>query len=227
MAKRRQKTAGYRGELCQPIKLPDPHKWQRRFNPRGPFLLTHQAQAREAAEFERAIAGKLPALFAHFGIPEDDPDSWRQLAIALACKHVRGFQAGGHPGAPIKESVELLCRLYRHFIRTKADRRQRIHSRKVTDAEICGALSKDEAFKRAFPELRTASPKRLQNLVADAKKLRRARVAAVLERSARNRRLGPEELPDVIFGDLPAWISDGPSALFLKYGEGGPSRRRK
>jgi hypothetical protein len=70
--------------------------------------------------------------------------------------------------------------------------------------------------------------KRLQNLVTRAKKLRQNRVQHVLQRAAYMRRLGPEkEDDDLIFGDSPPWISDRPSAFFLKYGKGGPPRRRK
>ena len=128
-----------------------------------------------------------------------------------------------------KIKVVLLCRLYRYFIRTKATRNQRVRSRKATDADVCKALSKDEDFKRSFPELKSASPKRLQNLVTKAKKLRRARVADVLQRAADKRRRGPEESEDgaVGFGYQPPWISDRPSAFFLKYGKGGPPRRQK
>ena len=226
---RRRGAGDYRGELRRPINLPDPHKWQRRFNPRGVFLLTGETQAREAAEIERAETEKLPALFAHFGIREDDPDRWQQLALALAHKHVRGFQVVHGTGAPVKESIELLCRFYRCFIRTKADRNQRFRSRTVTDAEVCKELTKDEDFKRALPELKSVSAKRLNNLVSRAKKLRQARVEHVLQRAAYKRRLGPEESEDdaLMFGDPPPWISDRPSALFLKYGKGGPPRRRE
>ena len=226
---RRRGTGDYRGELRRPINLPDPHKVQRRFDPRGPFLLTSQTQAREAAMIERAEAEKLPALFAHFGIREDDPDRWQQLALGLAQKHVHGFQVVHGTGAPVKESVELLCRLYRYFIRTKATRNQRVRSRTATDAEVCAALSKDEDFKRALPELKSVSAKRLQNLVTRAKKLRQDRVEHVLQRAAYKRCLGPEESEDaaLMFGDLPPWVSDGPSAFFLKYNTGGPPRRRK
>ncbi len=226
---RRRGTGDYRGALRQPINLPDPHKAGRRFNPRGVFLLTSQTQGREAATIERAEAEKLPALFAHFGIREDDPDRWQQLALALAHKHVRGFQVVHGTGAPVKESVELLCRLYRYFIRTKATRNQRVRSRKVTDADVCRVLSKDEDFERAFPELKSVSAKRLQNLVTRAKKLRQDRVEHVLQRAAYKRRLDPEESEDgaLLFGDPPPWISDGPSAWFLKFNKGGPPRRRK
>ena len=191
------------------------------------FLLTSQTKAREAATIKRAVAEKLPALFAHFGIREDDPDRWQQLALALAHKHVRGFQVVHSRGAPVKESVELLCRLYRYFIRTKAKWNQRVRSRKVTAADVCGALYNDKDFKRAFPELKAVSAKRLQNLVVKAKKLRRAKVADVLQRAAFNRGLGPKELEDYAlgFGDRALWISDGPSAMALKYGD--PLRRRK
>ena len=229
MATRHKRTGEYRGELRKPINLPDSYKGQRRFDPRTVFLLTRKTQAREPVTIERAVAEKLPALFAHFSIQEDDPDRWQQLALALAHKHVRGFQVVHGTGAPVKESVELLCRLYRYFIRTKATQNQRVRSRKVTDADVCRVLSKDEDFERAFPELQSVSAKRLQNLVTRAKKLRRDRVEHVWRRAVYKRRLGPEESEDdaLMFGDLPPWISDGPSALFLKYNKDGPPRRRK
>lgn len=230
MAKRRG-AGDYRGELCRPINLPitGEAKQQRRFNPRGVFLVTSQTQGREAASIQRARAKKLPALFAHFGIREDDPDRWQQLALALTHKHVRGFQVVRLTGAPVKESVEMLCRLYRYFIHTKATRNQRIRSRTASDTDVCIGLSKDEDFKRAFPELKSVSAKRLQNLVGQAKKLRQNRIEYVRQRAAYKRRVGPEESEDgaLLFGDPPPWISDGPSAWFRKSNKGGPPRRRK
>lgn len=225
---RRQRTGDYRGELRQSIILPDPHKWQRRFSPRTPLLLTGEMKAREAAIIERAIAEKLPPLFAHFDIRANDPDRWRQLALALARKHVPGFQAVRGMGAPVKESVDLLCRLYRYFIRAKANWNRHHLSRRATDADVCRALFKDNDFKRAIPELKSSSPKRLQNLVTKAKKLRRARIMDVLERFAYKRRLGPDGLNEGFFyGDPAPWIPVRPSSFFLKYGENGRPRRRK
>jgi hypothetical protein len=228
MARRHKRTGEYRGELRQPINLPDPNRGERRFNPRTVFVLTRETQAREAVTIERAVAEKLPSLFAHFSIQEDDPDRWQQLALALAHKHVRGFQVVHSTGAPVVESVELLRGLYRYFIRTKADFRQRIRSRTVTDAEICKALSNDKDFKRAFPELKSPSQKRLQNLVVNAKKLRRARIVYILQLAEYMRCLGPEESVDTaLIGEAPPWISDGPSAWFLKLDKSGPPRRRE
>jgi hypothetical protein len=197
------------------------------------FVLTPQIQAREAAKIERAVAEKLPALFAHFSIQEDDPDRWQQLALALAHKHVKGFQVVHSTGAQVVESVELLCRLYRYFIRTKADRKQRNRkqrnrSRKVTDAEICKVSSNDEDFKRAFPELKSPSQKRLQNLVVEAKKLRRERIAWFVRLAAYKRSLGPEESVDPMLqgGEPPVWFSDRP-VVFGKLDKSGPQRRRE
>ncbi len=217
MARRHKRTGGYRGELRKPINLPYAHIGDRRFNPRTVFVHTRKTKAREAVTIERAVEEKLPALFAHFSIQEDDPDRWQQLALALAYKHVRGFQVVHGTGARVVESVELLCRLYRSFIRAKAHRRQRIPPQRVTDAEICGALSNDEDFKRAFPELKSPSPKRLQNLVVEAKKRRRARIEYILQLAEYMRCLGPEEPVDyVLIGEAPPWISEGPTAWSLE-----------
>jgi hypothetical protein len=40
-----------------------------------------------------AKARKLAALFAHFRIPENEPDAWQRLAMALAEQHVPAFQS--------------------------------------------------------------------------------------------------------------------------------------
>ena len=42
--------------------------------------------------FTEERRAKLPALFSHFGIMANAPDSWRKLASSLAIKHVPGFQ---------------------------------------------------------------------------------------------------------------------------------------
>jgi hypothetical protein len=228
MATRHKPTGEYRGELRRPINLPNPNKRQRRVNPRTVFVLTPESEAREAVTIERAVAEKLPALFAHFSIQEDDPDRWQQLALALAHKHVKGFQVVHSTGAPVVKSVELLCRLYRYFIRTKADRRQRKRSQTVTDAEICKTLSNDEDFKRAFPELKSPSPKRLQNLVVEAKERRRGYLEWFVQFAAYKRSLGPEESVDPMLqgGEPPIWFSDRP-VVFGKLDKSGPPRRRE
>lgn len=206
MAKRRG-LGGYRGELAEPIRLSDPHRGQRHFSPRGPFLLTGAAKRDEAAEIERAILSRLPALFAHFGISEEAPDCWRLLALALARQHVPGLNAVRVTGAPVKISIELLCRLYRHFVRAKAERKQRKSAHAPNDADVCRALAKDAEFKRAFPELESASAKRLQNLIADAKAMRRARVADMMRAFGVRRSHSPDGW---LWCGRPDWISDRP-----------------
>jgi hypothetical protein len=217
---KRRKTSSYRGELLQQIKLADPRRWARRFSPIGPFLVNSETKVHESREIELTIQKRLPLLFEHFGIDENDADHWQQLALALARSHVPGFQAVRKGGAPNKNSVYLLCRLYRYFIRTKADRIQRISSRAPSVNDICVSWAKNEEFKRAFPELQSVSVKTLQNLVGEARKLRRERVAATLHNFSRKRSLGSDWPGDFALVDnLPDWIYEGPSSFFLKYGE--------
>jgi hypothetical protein len=217
---KKRKTSGYQGELCQPIRLADPHRWKRRFNPRGPFMVNSETKFRENHEIELATQKRLPLLLDHFGIDKNDPDHWEMLALALARSHVPGFQTVRKGGAPNKNSVYLLCRLYRYFNRTKADRIQRISSRIPSDTDICLDLTKSDEFKRAFPELEKVVPKTLHNMVGKARKLRRKRVAAALLYYSRKRSLGSDWPGDfALAGDLPDWIYEGPSSFFLKYGE--------
>lgn len=208
---RGRKTSSYRGELLQNIKLADPSTWT----------------DREYREIELTIQRRLPLLFEHFGITENDPDYWQHLALALARNHVPGFQAVQKGGAPNKESIYLLCRLYRHFNRTKAGRIRRVSSRMPTATDICLSLTRCEEFKRAFPELETVSAKRLQNLVSKARGLRRERVAAALRYYARKRSLGSDWPGDFAFAYyLPDWIYEAPSSLFLKYNKDQNSYRK-
>ena len=106
---------------------------------------------------------------------------------------------------------------------------RRLRSRRPTDADICRVLVKNEDFMHAFPKLKRVVPKRLQNLVAKAKKLRRAYLADLVTRCAYYRRVGPEESEDggFLFGDRPAWISGGPTAFSPKLSKGGPPGHRK
>src|SRR3954471_19897113 len=49
------------------------------------------------------VTEKLAALFVHFRIDPAGPDAWCQLAIALALRHVPGFQPPGPKRGPTKE----------------------------------------------------------------------------------------------------------------------------
>lgn len=48
---------------------------------------------------------KLPALFAHYGISTNEPNYWRKLALALANRHVRGFQIKKPKGAKVRRPL--------------------------------------------------------------------------------------------------------------------------
>ena len=153
----------------------------------------------------------------------DDPSLWHKLAQALAVAHVPGFSFVRETGAPVVESVVLLSQLYRYFIREKAKRMNKFLSRRPSNVDICRAVLKDLHFKQCFPELKDASSKRLQNLIAKARTLRKNRVKAALQHSARVigiRRSGgdPYDMDDdVIWEGLPEWMPDRPYKQFLEH----------
>ena len=51
----------------------------------------------EIGKWARDQATKTILLFCHFGVDPTADDSWRQLALALARKHVPGFGPPPHP----------------------------------------------------------------------------------------------------------------------------------
>jgi hypothetical protein len=74
----------YVGELAEPIYQPPLY-----------LGMLYEKAATEAArdEIERRRRDKLLLLFDHYEIRQDDENSWRKLATALAMKHVRGMHA--------------------------------------------------------------------------------------------------------------------------------------
>lgn len=213
--------SGYpKGALIEKIRIPDPHKHQRRIY-KGPFLFTDSAKKREQSLVAEAQKAKLPELFAYFKIPNDHPQKWEILAMALAEKHVTGFQIMHNRGAPVKEDIGLISRYYRYFNRIKSEK-QKQKTRKISDQEICGFLTKDKNFKTDFPELQSVTARRLQNLIKKARDTRRARIAymcryhylARLPYDANDDDTFP---PVSIMGDPPPWASIYPSKLFLRY----------
>lgn len=81
----------YSGELAEPI----PQWW-----PGAGLLPALQASVDRSGERLRIDAvrrGKLPPLFAHFGIDPAAPDAWESLALSLAVLHVPGFGVGYRP----------------------------------------------------------------------------------------------------------------------------------
>jgi len=211
-----------KGSLTEKIRVPDPHKYQRRIY-KGPYLFTDSAKKRERALVEEAQIAKVPELLAYFKIPDNHPHKWFLLAMALAEKHVTGFQYMRNRGAPIKEDIGLISRYYRYFNHVKSAR-QKNKTRKITDQEICEFLTKDKKFKSEFEELSSVTARRLQNLIKKARDMRRARIVYMCE-YYRLARLPCDEndenyvSPGMILGDSPPWASAYPSKLFLKYNQ--------
>ena len=72
-----------------------------------PIWLVHNALSPEFNPNQLAIerASKLPALFDLYSVP---PGQWKQLAMALACAHVKGFQVASRAGAPRKIGLDYI-----------------------------------------------------------------------------------------------------------------------
>ena len=197
MAKRRREN-GYNGVLAQQILLPDPYRSQRFIRPYGPFVCTHNIKIKERRLTVDQRNAKLPTLFSCFGIDFNDPNCWQQLAMALAEKHVPGFRARRTQGAPRIESVDLYCKLYRYANKVRASRNRL----KSLDSELCVFLTKkDSNFRFKFPELGKVSAKRLQNILIEARKLRRERV----EHMVRYWFFGTQGDDDFL-NEIPIWL---------------------
>lgn len=126
-------------------------------------------------------------------------------------------------GAPVKETTHLISRYYRYFNAVKTDKKVS-KSRKITDQEVCGFLSKDKNFKKEFPDLSSITPRRLQNLMVKARKMRRERILYFCG-WYRIKKTNEDVADDdenyvssgMIMGDPPPWSSVYPSKMFEKY----------
>jgi hypothetical protein len=154
----------------------------------------------------KAQLEKLPALFAYFQIDPTSPDAFMSLALCLASKHVRGFQYRTKQGAPRTIGLNTYCRLYRYVIAKIAVAAQRRGVR-PSASQVCRDLVRDSEFASQFPELKDSSKARLQNLLAQARGMRRARIEHVVRRWASKRavRVGEEVFSD---GDAPLWLPE-------------------
>jgi hypothetical protein len=206
-----KKPKTYKGPLAAQIELPRPYT-------DDPKLPRITRQREEVARLEIARRHKLLPLLEHFGIARDDSERWYKLALALAIEHIPGFQAKRSPGRRKIETTWMLSSLYRTFIREMANQRRRRQSVEISDADVCRCLLRDENFRRDFPQMITT--KRLQNLVAKARTLRRDYVSYLLDfhgrRLVADRILaggGPVPSP-------PAWMPEE-SAFYKKYWKSG------
>lgn len=215
------------GSLSAPIELPDLFHYQRIFNHRGPFLVSAIDQRLMEIAVERQRREKMPALFARYGISPDNPRCWEELAFKLAIEHVPGFRVKDAAGRKRSESYVLFSELYRFFIRQKSLRWARTR-RKPSDKEVCDAATKDGGFKSKFPELAKATSKRIQNLVSEAKLLRRIHLAALIQEIARARRIESNgcdfSQSGYIASSLPPRPPGHPSPLYRTYGLPGPQK---
>jgi hypothetical protein len=191
---------GYTGALAQNIVLPDHHEHERRITPKGPHFARRSDELQDNDIAEKAREQKLPELFAYFKIDPSAPDAWQQLAYSLAIRHVPGFQTRVRGGAPVKESLPALCRLYRFANAKQASRKAR--SRRLSARSLCRHMTVDPNFKSAVPEFAEVSPKRLENLLSKARDCRRDRVLFMVRQLWG--RGGRSEEPR--FEDAPPWI---------------------
>lgn len=208
------KEKAYCGVLASRIILPDHHHYRKALGISGPFVSTVNNETDRRIR-TRAEQAKLPQLFEHFGVKADDPDAWRDLALALARKHVPGFMTARNPGRPVKIPV---TSLYSLFMICRQKARQLPASVSVTDKRVCDALAKDKmAFAKA-PEFQGVSSKRLQNLLQEARTRRKEHLLHRWRARRYYRRLGDGEVDIIPMGDVPYWPV--PRHLFAKKSPG-------
>ena len=204
MAKKKSRQSPrYTGVLAEHILLPDRDTQSRWISPRGLRFRSSAEEAADDKQIKQAWLAKVPALFDHFGINSDDPNAWQLLAFALAFDHVPGFRFRRATGAPTSVGLPTLCNLYRLAIAFKAKRRR--PSEIISDSRVCRDLNRQTSFHEACPELAQCSPRRLQNLLSQARNLRKERVRWVVSNCARKRSLKGEQDP-FPRGDSPFWL---------------------
>jgi hypothetical protein len=206
---RRAKSKPYEGVLLQPIILPDQWSLDRKLRgSKGVSIYSAADKERDIAEIAGGEAERIDALLRHFDISDADEDKWHQLALALARQHVPGFKLVRAKGRPITASVDTLYALYRQA-RIKSHQLSR--AVKVTDARICAALAADENFHMAVPALAGVKAKRLQNLLSEAKSLRRENIVCRWRVRRKQKRQDGVALDDDegfwLWGDTPYWPS--------------------
>jgi len=211
MRKGKAPGKSYSGVLLQQILLPDRTSADRRRFSIGVRQSSHHRADERIIQSERLA--KLPVLFEHFSIDPKRPGAWQALACALAAKHVPGFQVRHATGAPSRVHVDTMCRLYRFAIAKNAGRKNR--ARKLSDESICRLPE----LKRRFRELQECSPKRLRNLLSEARQMRKARVKWLVETCRLRKNVGGDEdqLSELDFtrGDPPFWSYE--KNLWAKY----------
>lgn len=169
------KKKPYQGKLAQPIGLPDHWAGERRVHGEGMLrLVTHAIRKKDAQVRAAAEAERLRELFAHFEISPAHPQAWPMLALALARTHVPGFATIRERGAPVVRDAYVKFRLYEYARRKRNALLQR--GNRVTQTQVCKALSRDPDFKKELPELAAVKSKSLANLLSEAQQLRRENI---------------------------------------------------
>jgi hypothetical protein len=171
------------------------------------FVGTAQAAADSKLILE-AQAEKLPNLFAYFQIDPASPNAFMSLALSLAAKHVPGFRYRTRQGAPRSIGLQTYCRLYRYVIAKIALAAQRRREGRPSDSQICKDLRNDPEFPIQFPELKDCSKGRLQNVLARARGMRRARVEHFVRFWFSKDASQSDEEISYFRSDSPLWLSE-------------------
>lgn len=169
-------------------------------------LTPAEAEKMLRAEQER----RLPQLLDHFDIAPDSPDCWRELALALAARHVPGFKWNYSPALGLGGLSNL--GLGNHYTFLAPDTAKRKRGRPPKPKFYGGLLNMKITGRRGRPALHTVEEKR-QNVEAwDAAKARfqiktdRALAEAVARDKLPDARTGRViELARKIASDISAW----------------------
>lgn len=150
---------------------------------------------------------KLGLLFQHYRIRQNLPDAWERLARALANDCVPGFRVDLKTGSPIQWSLQDACDLYRFWIAARARGPLQGTNRPPSDKVVWkNRLMDDKAFRTRFETLKEKSA---YNRIAEARALRRERIAWAIIRAGRLRDPGTKEaLNDSSV--IPAWVNRPP-----------------
>lgn len=124
----------------------------------------------------------------------------RRIAATL------GWKARRAQGRPTSIRLEELHQLYLFARRVEHKFPSTLPSGFGKDAWVCGKLAQDSGFKRECPRLAKRGKKGLQNLLAEARSLRRSHLQARWEMRSRWRRMKDMPADDFyIPGDVPPW----------------------
>jgi hypothetical protein len=161
-------AVNYAGDLAVPISPP---------RPLG-IIESHQSEGQQAYQagwerVSREMERKTLSLFRHFKIVPSSEDAWARLALALAARHVPGFEIKTPPrvGRPKRDELDGV----RFFLTVRRiQNEERIAGRRATAVAACRVLALREAMgtdRKGNPEHIRARTNTLKNRFSTLQRL--------------------------------------------------------